>query len=261
MRQHAALIQYKAKKEVSCILVKDIEKAILSAEKKGASLGKTGINKSALVHLCRRLENGNRKYRILSLGSSEAITFWNEMSALELLSFELTIVGHDQRSGAEVDSAFQADNRIRHYILTLKQLSNVEREEIFACPEIALSVWDSYGRTVPADLSDSPTIHNTFYAELDLLPLELSSVDVLIVDGPNGNGRSLAFPLLCKVLKPDALMLIDDFDHYPFLDDLSAVYKYDELYREVFGDRRWSIVRVNGLNMRPGDRECTTIIP
>lgn len=246
---------------MSCILVKDIEKAILSAEKKGASLGKTGLDKSALVHLCRRLENEHRQYHIFSLGSSESISFWNEISALNLLSFELTIVEHDQRSLVEVDSAFHTNNRIHHYILTLKQLSNVEREEIFACPEIALSVWDSYGRTVPDDSYDLPTIHNTFYAELDLLPLELSSVDVLIVDGPNGNGRSLAFPLLCKVLKPDALMLIDDFDHYPFLDDLSAVYKYDELYREVFGDRRWSIVQVNGLKMRPGDRECTTIIP
>lgn len=34
-----------------------------------------------------------------------------------------------------------------------------------------------------------------FYAEVDQLALEQQSFDIMILDGPHGNGRSLAYPL------------------------------------------------------------------
>ncbi|EJL29184.1 hypothetical protein [Brevibacillus sp. BC25] len=47
-------------------------------------------------------------------------------------------------------------------------------------------------------------------------------------------------------LKPDALILVDDFDHYPFLAHLGKIYHYEELFREIAGNRRWVLVRLQG---------------
>lgn len=55
--------------------------------------------------------------------------------------------------------------------------------------------------------------------------------DVVILDGPNGNGRSFAFMHLHKVLKPDSYILIDDYQHYPFVKILKHFFnveKYSE---------------------------------
>lgn len=103
------------------------------------------------------------------------------------------------------------------------------------------------GAVVPKELEDHYTIRNTFYDGLEQLSLPAQSIDAMIVDGPHGNGRSFAYPLFCNALKPDALVLIDDFDHYPFLPDLGRVFHYEELYREAVGNKRWVLVRLQGM--------------
>lgn len=108
------------------------------------------------------------------------------------------------------------------------------------------SLWPAIGQRVPENQFDHFSIRNAFYADLDQLSLSGHSVDVMVVDGPHGNGRSLAYPLFVDTLKPDALVLVDDFDHYPFLAHLGKIYHYEELFREIVGNRRWVLVRLQG---------------
>ncbi|NJO61958.1 MAG: class I SAM-dependent methyltransferase [Richelia sp. RM2_1_2] len=57
---------------------------------------------------------------------------------------------------------------------------------------------------------------NTFYKiEQGMLP---NKIDLLIVDGPHGNGRSLAYVHCANLLVDGGLVLIDDASHYPFYD-------------------------------------------
>lgn len=49
-----------------------------------------------------------------------------------------------------------------------------------------------------------PPQHCTDPAFDQRVPLPVHSVDVMIVDGPHGNGRSLVYPLLAERLEPDA---------------------------------------------------------
>jgi len=44
--------------------------------------------------------------------------------------------------------------------------------------------------------------------------------DIVILDGPNGNGRSFAFLHLNTILKPGSFIFIDDYLHYPFVETL-----------------------------------------
>ncbi|WP_056488980.1 hypothetical protein [Brevibacillus sp. Leaf182] len=70
------------------------------------------------------------------------------------------------------------------------------------------SLWPAIGQRVPENQFDHFSIQNAFYANLDQLSLSGHSVDVMVVDGPHGNGRSLAYPLFVDTLKPDALVLV-----------------------------------------------------
>lgn len=46
----------------------------------------------------------------------------------------------------------------------------------------------------------------------------------VIVDGPNGNGRSIAFNVIRGKINTPCYIFVDDFFHYPFIADLKRIY-------------------------------------
>ncbi|RAV04563.1 hypothetical protein [Paenibacillus sp. YN15] len=227
------------------MLVRDIEKCLAAAEQKGVAFGSRALGKGALVHLCRRLEAG-RSYHILELGGGMSPYFWDQVAVQDFLSVSLFHIEHDPGLASLWEGQHLGKGSFHFYNRPLKQLSDEERTEVFANPETAWAVWGSYGQAVPQELFNHYTIRNAFYADIETIPLEPASVDVLILDGPHGNGRSLAFPLLYGRLKRDALVLIDDYDHYPFVEDLRSLFQMEELAREPRGEYRWLLCRLTG---------------
>ncbi|MGL4821298.1 MAG: hypothetical protein ACRC5C_15210, partial [Bacilli bacterium] len=71
-------------------------------------------------------------------------------------------------------------------------------------------------------------------------------IDVVLLDGPHGNGRSLAFPMLYDRLAPNALVLVDDHTHYPFEADLFALFHYETLYKNTVDTQHWALFRLLG---------------
>lgn len=55
--------------------------------------------------------------------------------------------------------------------------------------------------------------------------------DIVVLDGPNGNGRSFAFLHLNDILKHGSYVFIDDHKHYPFVKTLKHFFEV-ELYSE-----------------------------
>lgn len=229
------------------MLVKDIEVALRETRSSGKSFGGTTLSEGALVHLCRRIEPNPTTCRLVELGSGASTLFWSRLRELELLNIEVITLEHETSLVSSLKEELQEESPVQLYQQTLKQVSDEEWATLFASPTKAASLWETCGKPVPVQHYRNYTIPNTFYAQANSLPLDPSSVDVLIVDGPHGNGRSLAFPLFSQLLKPDALVLIDDYDHYPFLDHLGSVYRYEEVHLESEGNNRWSLVRLNGL--------------
>ena len=65
--------------------------------------------------------------------------------------------------------------------------------------------------------------HNCFY---DLRPDTIvGEFDLVIVDGPNGNGRSIAFNVIQDHIDTFAYIVIDDYTHYPFVPHLRKIFK------------------------------------
>lgn len=228
------------------MLVKDIEKAVQQSAIDGWGYGGMALSNRALTHLCRHMSADNQFYQILELGGGQSTLFWREIIALKLLSISVMTLEHHEEWAVLLTKKIDPCDGVTIYPQTLKQISEQEWKEVFQNPSGILEVWDTFGKEVSKQDYDLYTIRNSFYAELGTLPLKENSVDVMIVDGPHGNGRSLAYPLFSNYLKPDALLLIDDFDHYPFLFDLGRVFSYEELYREILGQERWVLVQLTG---------------
>lgn len=77
---------------------------------------------------------------------------------------------------------------------------------------------------------------NCFY---DILDSDINGYyDLVIIDGPNGNGRNFVYLALKDHLKSNTKIFIDDFDHYDFVDKLKLIFDCNELYSQVENDRK-----------------------
>lgn len=236
------------------MLVRDIEKALLHAERHGFSFSAMTLSKSALVHLCRRLEppeDGEEPLQIVEFGSGQSTIFWSALHTLGLLPIHVTSLEHDGSWAGKVRSYID-QAAVRIFEQTLRQISEEERTQMFAVPSQAGDRWRTKSQAVAKELYADYTIRNTFYGEADLIGFKPGSIDAVVLDGPHGNGRSMAFPLLAHALRPGSLILIDDFDHYPFLEDLGLLFRYTELYMERVTGKHWVLVRLESVVAHEG---------
>lgn len=100
-------------------------------------------------------------------------------------------------------------------------------------------------------------IRTILYNENDIENVNLSDninleqkFDLILVDGPNGNNRMFWYEKFKHFVKPGAIILIDDFNHYSsFGEQLDKHFEYELLSfsNEPFvpnGEHSWKIVRV-----------------
>ena len=52
-----------------------------------------------------------------------------------------------------------------------------------------------------------------------------NNIDLLLIDGPNGNGRSLAFLMVVKKMRIGSWIMIDDANHYDFYQRCNEIFE------------------------------------
>jgi len=95
------------------------------------------------------------------------------------------------------------------------------------------------------------------YDEIDLPNIKLQDhireniiFDLVLIDGPNGEGRKYWYNKIKPFVDIGSIILIDDFNHYQaFSDELDLNYDYDVLSLSMipfvpYGEHSWKIVRV-----------------
>ena len=95
-------------------------------------------------------------------------------------------------------------------------------------------------------------INLMFYDENNIKDVALPSqkFDLILIDGPNGDKRSLWYSKLRDHVKEGTILLIDDFNHYKcFSDELDKNFNYELLSfsNEPFvpyGEHSWKIVKI-----------------
>lgn len=86
---------------------------------------------------------------------------------------------------------------------------------------------------------------------IESIPMPTRTYDLILVDGPNGEARSLWYSKLKPCVKKGTLLLVDDFNHYKsFSEELDKNFEYellsfsDEKPFSPSGEHSWKIVRI-----------------
>jgi hypothetical protein len=57
--------------------------------------------------------------------------------------------------------------------------------------------------------------------------------DIMILDGPNGNGRNISYLHMKEHLKSGSYILIDDYNHYDFVDRFLLFFNAEEVFKHT----------------------------
>ncbi|MCX6043992.1 MAG: hypothetical protein NT075_02685 [Chloroflexi bacterium] len=222
-----------------------IEQSFREVEAKSqAKFGGWSLSKSAIYTLCRHLLTKTTTPVLIELGSGQSTLFWDAFAKNANLPLRVITFEHNPRWAEHVKNLLTPQTQIEMVLLPLWQIQAQDKEQLFADRAHALEIWQAKQHTVPLAEYDNTRIPNAFYAVTpDCVP-PAHSVDAIIVDGPNGSGRSLAYPLLFSALKAQSLVLIDDFDHYPFVPDLARLYPFKPLMERTHTPKHWVLLEL-----------------
>lgn len=148
-----------------------------------------------------------------------------------------------QKNSTKLDIVEFGSGKSTEILLSFKRFNSIpgvfdsfDAEEQFAHPYAKLRNIKSYdGR---------PISFGNDYSFYDLLSDDLRSndYDLVILDGHHGHGRSVAWEYLKDKLAVGCLILIDDFDHYPFVEDFKKIFPNNRLIKQHHEhNNRWVI--------------------
>lgn len=216
----------------------------------GGQFGGWALEKAALrlftaeVLSAYRAQEVNRPLSIVEFGSGQATVFWSQLSGICDLDCDIRSFEHDSDWARRVRELVD-DSSVRIFERGLKQLSDAE---VASMKDVSsgstLSTWSKLGHTIPLSESRNTRIKNCFYSIQEEDFENLVVIDGLVVDGPHGNGRFLGFILTSELLRENSLVLIDDFNHYSFMQEFARLYRYEEVYRSTLSGKSWIILRV-----------------
>ena len=176
--------------------------------------------------------------KIIEFGSGGSTVWLAEFLASPSVRARLTSFVHEEKYYLRTQEALAGDNAVSLRLTPLVSVSDSIFESMFNA-ENPQELFQA--NKYPAN---NPLGHNEFY-DCAFLPVEY---DAFILDGPNSNGRSLAFPLLKHAVKFPCYALIDDCQDLPFIKYMGRVFKYDELaYSTASSGKTWGIYKLKGL--------------
>lgn len=228
------------------MLEQDINNAIAYAEQNGFDFSSMALSKESLFLLAIRLDSQKNNH-ILELGGGASTIFWDGLINKTDLNLKVTTLEHDVLWMNKLKNAVNSPH-LQLITQRLRMIDDITFEQIFTNPDHALNIWNKSGEWVPEHLHNYYAIHNTFYGDFNLVDTKPSTYNALIVDGPHGNGRALSFPILANALTEDAVVLLDDFDHYPFLEYLGRIFHFQELDRKV-ELKHWVLLQLQGRKL------------
>lgn len=201
------------------------------------------ISKKALKLLIEKI--GHEITGILEFGAGYSTLFFAKFLDLNHKNIPMYSFEHNVRFWDKLSKELQPFSFVNLLMPKLKQLSDKEYEELFNS-ENPSGTYGHIGKPVPIDLYHHTRLHNAFY-KIDLNKLKFDRINLIILDGPNGNGRSIAFPLLKDVLDLPAYCLVDDFTHYPFLDEMQKCFYISKIFEFDYGHDAYSFMKITKL--------------
>ena len=180
-----------------------------------------GLSQQCLLDILNILNDIDKsRINVVEFGSDISTEFLVDLITLN--NFQLNIVSFDN------DKHFATKvkhNNLKLYITDLLETTDENFNLMFKQKKIDKSLF-SIKKT-----AFSTKQRNCFYDIKNyMLP---SSIDLVILDGPNGNGRSIAFLYLMNKMADNSYIVIDDYNHYDFIERFASIFKNIELIYEL----------------------------
>lgn len=208
--------------------------------------GGWALTKSSLQSLVANIDRSQleKEYSVVELGGGLSTLFWREMNK-RFPKLMVTTWEHNQQFIDTLNHKVVGSSvRIEHR--KLQQYRDLEWGKIFSSHDLK-GLEAALIESKPADLPLSEycntRAHNTFY-DISNIDFRSGKIDLLVVDGPHGNGRSLAFAAFAKYITEGTIILIDDVSHYPFLEMLSKFVTFQIVSTSFSLNKQWIILRV-----------------
>jgi len=169
-----------------------------------------GLHSSQLNQLEKLILDNNIK-TIVEFGSGQSTRFFTDLRREKKLDYQIYSFDHN----AQYAYPFRHDFLNLH-IAEIAQCDDESFDEMFKTKEYNKDKFVNCQHEL-----DNFRVRNCFY---DISPDDLpDNIDLVVLDGPNGNGRSISFLHLQNKLSEKSFILIDDSDHYDFLERCKQV--------------------------------------
>lgn len=169
--------------------------------------------------LIQDLIESNSYLKIIEFGSGNSTQFFSDFS--KDLVFELTSIDHN--------IAYAWGGKDKRINLLIRPLKRIPKDVFEQALSTGYNPEQGLGQIFNEKIS-----FRTPYLFYDLCPKDLpQSADLVIIDGPNGNGRLLSVASLYRRLKLGSHVLIDDIHHYHFENILSNFFYYETICKYI----------------------------
>ena len=195
-----------------------------------------GLSKRALESLFGVLQERLRDQetvRIVEFGSGSSTRFFVDLVLHNALQDRVQIVSfdNDRRFMPSFDAA-QTDAFLALHERPREECDDAAYELMFDHRQFDRDAM--HAKTSPLDTRQKNNFYSLHDADLS------GEFDLVILDGPHGNGRNLAFLHLREHLAEGAHILVDDHSHYDFDERLRRVFAVTEVVRNTAGKpNRW----------------------
>ena len=219
----------------------DVESALRWADRRVKHTGWC-ISKRALRLLVAKLPAAGIQ-DVTEFGAGYSTLFLAKLFELRSKPLRITSFEHQQVFFHRLKAALRSFPEVRLISSGLKQLSDDEYEVLFSSRQPPTDYLE-LGAPVPRQLYAQTRLHNVFY-DGDPCQHICRKTDLVILDGPNGNGRSIVFPLLKGLVQMPFWCFIDDVTHHPYMEELARLFSYETIFLENFGHDAYALARID----------------
>lgn len=194
-----------------------------------------GLTITALKQLAEIIASFNKdKVRVIEFGSGKSTEFLHDYN--KELNFELEVLTFDNDPNFAYKE--KENDNVTLLMRNLVECSDKDFEKMFKNKS-----YDSEAMK-PKTSPLTTRQRNNFY---DIKHNDINGIyDIVILDGPNGNGRNLAFLHLIGHLDKGSYVLIDDTSYYKFVDRFKNIFDSEVYYELELGPYRdnFSILKI-----------------
>jgi len=188
-----------------------------------------GLSRVALDKLIECVESfDSSSIKVAEFGSGTSTRFFVDLSKESKKEILITSFDNDLKYSYQKIEGDLVDLRITDLV----ECSDSAYEKMFENKVININ--DMKVKTSPLHTRQK----NNFY---DIKNGDLSgNYDIMVLDGPHGNGRNISFLHMKDHLKSGSYVLIDDYTHYDFVERFLSIFEAEEFFKNNTGmDSQW----------------------